>query len=278
MNPFKAKKAKKATTLVQEEVTPGWVYDTRKKGPMKICLVGDMEVGKKSAVAAMVNKKSIPPKTSVYDYHECKIKVGGDIFDVELMEADAGPHHDRLRGLSYPYVNVFLVCYSIVDRETLAHIEERWLKEIYGNTQFAPDGAHVPIVLCGTKLDLAPAHSKDKGRSKPITNKEAEFYRDHIGAKACVEISALTKRGLQEALVQAINVSLDASNDYDTKKSSLKSTALEVSALQKEKVPQQAGINFNLEGEKKKIVVDDSSDEKHGRKKKSPKRVIEDDF
>jgi len=262
MHLIKPKKAKKAQILVEEVVVPGWVYDDMKKDPMKICLVGDCDVGKKSIIAAMIGKKSIPPKKSIYDYYEHKLKVSGDLFDLELMEADAGPEHDRLRGLSYPYVNCFLVCYAINNRESLQHIEERWLKEIYGNTQFAPDGTHAPIILCGTKNDLAKIHAHDKGVTKSITKKEADYYAEHIKAVGSLFTSAVTKEGLEAAFVTAVQASLTASSAYNANKGSF-ANVVSSDNQQGQNMTQRPPpvANFGATGAKEKVVVSDSSSE-----------------
>jgi len=60
MHLIKPKKAKKAQPIVEEVVVPGWVYDDTKKDPLRICLVGDCDVGKKSIIAAMIGKKIDP--------------------------------------------------------------------------------------------------------------------------------------------------------------------------------------------------------------------------
>jgi len=178
------------------------------------------------------------------------------------MEADAGPEHDRLRGLSYPYVNCFLVCYSTNNRESLQHIEERWLKEIYGNTQFAPDGTHVPILLCATKHDLAKIHAHDHGVTKSITKKEAEFYAEHIKAEGTVYTSAVTKDGLEAAFVAAVQASLKASFNYNANKGSFANLVANPDNLSGQNMTQSRPppvANYGDSGIKEKVIVSDSS-------------------
>ncbi len=43
--------------------------------------------------------------------------------------------------------DVFLVCFSLVDKESFNNSLNKWITEIYQN-------ANAPIILVGTKLDL----------------------------------------------------------------------------------------------------------------------------
>ncbi len=56
--------------------------------------------------------------------------------------------YDRLRPLSYPQTDVFLVCYSVVNPASFDNVRAKWSPEIKHNN---PD---TPVVLVGTKLDL----------------------------------------------------------------------------------------------------------------------------
>jgi len=53
--------------------------------------------------------------------------------------------YDRLRPLSYPQTDVFLVCFSINSRTTLENVEGKWLPEL---NYYCPDA---PRVLVGCK-------------------------------------------------------------------------------------------------------------------------------
>lgn len=53
--------------------------------------------------------------------------------------------YDRLRPLSYPGTDIFLLCYSIENRSSFENVEAKWIPEI---KHFCPD---VPILLAACK-------------------------------------------------------------------------------------------------------------------------------
>jgi len=65
--------------------------------------------------------------------------------------------YDRLRPLSYPQTDVFLVCYSVVSPASFDNVRAKRSPEIKHNNP------ETPIVLVGTKLDLRDdKHTIDK--------------------------------------------------------------------------------------------------------------------
>ena len=66
-----------------------------------------------------------------------------------VLLAQFGPEDfDRLRPLSYPQTDVFLLVFSIVSPASFDKISRKWYPEI---NHHAPG---VPFLLVGTKLDL----------------------------------------------------------------------------------------------------------------------------
>lgn len=53
--------------------------------------------------------------------------------------------YDRLRPLSYPQTDVFLLCYSIASPPSFENIKSKWISEL---NHHCP---HTPIILVGTK-------------------------------------------------------------------------------------------------------------------------------
>lgn len=56
--------------------------------------------------------------------------------------------YDRLRPLSYPMTDVFLICFSVVNPASFQNVKEEWVPEL---KEYAPN---VPFLLVGTQVYL----------------------------------------------------------------------------------------------------------------------------
>jgi small GTP-binding protein len=111
----------------------------------------------------------------------------------------AGPEdYDRLRPLSYPQTDVFLVVFSVVNPPSFRNVVQKWLPEI---RLHCPD---VPILLCGSKIDLREdielQQRMMEKNQKTVTYEEGEFLAWASGCIGYVENSALTQKGLNNTL------------------------------------------------------------------------------
>lgn len=114
--------------------------------------------------------------------------------------------YDRLRPLSYPQTDVFLVCFSIISPYSFDNVKSKWYPEIQHH---APG---VPLILVGTKSDLRSDANMiqqltAKGLSV-ITKDQAENRVREIGARCYMECSALTQEGLKNVFDEAIRAAL----------------------------------------------------------------------
>lgn len=57
--------------------------------------------------------------------------------------------YDRLRPLSYPMTDVFLICFSVVNPASFQNVREEWVPELQ---EYAPS---VPYLLIGTQVSAA---------------------------------------------------------------------------------------------------------------------------
>ena len=114
--------------------------------------------------------------------------------------------YDRIRPLSYPQTDVFLVCFSVVSPTSFENVADKWAPEI---SHHRPG---VPKILVGTKLDLLDDEAtieelKEKNLTL-ITQQQGESMQRKIGAVAYMECSALTLRGLKEVFDNAIRIAI----------------------------------------------------------------------
>merc|ERR1712137_1128142 len=99
--------------------------------------------------------------------------IGGDPYTLGLFDTAGQEDYDRLRPLSYPQTDVFLVCFSVVAPASFENVKEKWQPEI---THHCPK---TPWLLVGTQMDLR--EDKDviqklqkNGGSKPISLSDGE--------------------------------------------------------------------------------------------------------
>jgi cell division control protein 42 len=70
--------------------------------------------------------------------------------------------YDRLRPLSYPQTDVFLVCFSVVGPASFENVKEKWFPEVHHHCP------GVPCLIVGTQVDLRddPGTVEKLGRNK----------------------------------------------------------------------------------------------------------------
>ncbi|VDK23453.1 unnamed protein product [Anisakis simplex] len=110
--------------------------------------------------------------------------------------------YDRLRPLSYPQTDVFVLCFSIVSPVSFDNVTSKWIPEI---RHHCPDS---PIILIGTKLDLRDDPETLRilsGENKqPVTKSQGQRIAKKIRAAKYLECSALTQQGLKAVFEEAV--------------------------------------------------------------------------
>jgi Ras-related C3 botulinum toxin substrate 1 len=134
----------------------------------------------------------------------------------DLRDTAGQEDFDRLRPLSYPDTNVFLVCFSVVNPSSYSNVKTKWVPEL---KHHAPE---VPIILVGTKLDLRDDEEmlkklREKDTS-PVTEEMGNKLKSEIGAVAYGECSAKTQKGLKEIFILAIESVLSPKGNEKPKK------------------------------------------------------------
>merc|ERR1712156_235121 len=132
-----------------------------------------------------------------------------------LWDTAGQEDYDRLRPLSYPQTDVFLVCFSVVSKPSFKNVKLKWIPEI----NHAPG---VPIILVGTKSDLrgdaeTQAQLKAKGLT-PVEQANIEQMVNEVNAVKYIECSALTQEGLKNVFDEAIRAALYKPSNKKKKK------------------------------------------------------------
>merc|ERR1712087_739652 len=76
------------------------------------------------------------------------VMVDGKPINLGLWDTAGQEDYDRLRPLSYPQTDVFLVAFSLISRASFENVKQKWWPEL---KHHCPG---VPMILVGTKIDL----------------------------------------------------------------------------------------------------------------------------
>ncbi|KAJ5118626.1 cell division control protein 42 [Penicillium atrosanguineum] len=146
------------------------------------------------------------PSLRSFDNYTASVMVDGRPISLGLWDTAGQEDYDRLRPLSYPQTDVFLICFSIVSPPSFDNVKAKWFPEI---EHHAPN---VPIILVGTKLDLRDdRHTVETLRSRkmePVSYEQALAVAKEIRAHKYLECSALTQRNLKSVFDEAIRAVL----------------------------------------------------------------------
>lgn len=128
--------------------------------------------------------------------------VDGKPINLGLWDTAGQEDYDRLRPLSYPQTDVFLVCFSVDNPASFENIRNKWWPEIH---QHAP---RCPFILVGTKADLRNDGETlmrlKSRRQEPVSRQQAEALAEELGAFKYLECSALTQKGLKNVFDESI--------------------------------------------------------------------------
>jgi len=169
------------------------VEHQQKVRPLKITVVGDGTVGK-TCLLISYTLDTFPEEyvPTVFDNHAKTLTVDEVEFSLTLWDTAGQEEYEKLRPLSYPKTDCFILCYAINNRASFANIETKWMPEL---RHHCPKAA---IILVGTKMDL-----KDSSNDV-ITEHEAKKLKSRIKANNFLQCSAKTREGLEEVYIEAV--------------------------------------------------------------------------
>jgi small GTP-binding protein len=161
-------------------------------------LIGDQTSGKTSLLISYTTNaypEDYIPR--VFDNYKTQVTHEGEDVEINLWDTAGSEDYDRLRPLSYPQTDVFLMCFSIKSRTSLENIRDKWVPEVRHHC-----GNAIPIVLVGNKSDL---RSDLNFIGKLVSRDEAEALARQVNAAAYMECSAKSLDGVNEVFREAVN-------------------------------------------------------------------------
>ena len=175
---------------------------------IKCVVVGDGAVGKTCLLISFTTNafpgEYIP---TVFDNYSTNVMYEDQAINLQLWDTAGQEDYKKLRPLSYPQTDVFIICFSLVSPTSLENVPNMWKPEII---EHCPE---TPFILVGMKCDLRDEFEehadefKQKGM-EPIPQTRGEQMKKQIGARAYVECSALKQYHLKEVFDEAIKVVL----------------------------------------------------------------------
>ncbi|XP_059142035.1 ras-related C3 botulinum toxin substrate 1-like [Physella acuta] len=121
---------------------------------------------------------------------------------LDLISTSGQEDYDRLRPLSYPGADCFILCFSLCSEDSAEDIKEKWYPEIRYHCPYAP------FILVGTKLDVRQDKDMQAGGEKVVSKSEGEKIGKSIKAYRYLECSALTQEGLKDVFEEVVRAIL----------------------------------------------------------------------
>jgi len=186
--------------------TASKIPDVKKLGKpinVKLVVVGDGAVGKTCLILAYTTNtfaENVLP--TVFDNYQFAAVVDGKFARIGIWDTAGQADFDRLRPLSFRGTDVFLICFSIAAPISLSNVAEKWSLEV---KHYGPS---VPIVLCGTQMDLREDEKTIKALkangTKPVSKEDGEKMKTKMGARVYVECSALTLSNVKQVFDECV--------------------------------------------------------------------------
>ncbi|KAL0202749.1 hypothetical protein M9458_000767 [Cirrhinus mrigala] len=176
---------------------------------VKCVVVGDM-VAEKTRLLISTFNACFPTEhvSTVFDNYFAPVTFSGNPVNLGIWDTTGQEDCSRLRPLSYPQTDVFLICFSLADPHSLKNVREKWYPEV---RHHCPD---TPVILVGTQLDLRD--DKDtieqlkKNKQTPISYHQGQAVAEEIGAVKYLECSASTQMGLKMVFDETVRVALNS--------------------------------------------------------------------
>jgi small GTP-binding protein len=176
---------------------------------IKCVVVGDGAVGKTSLLISYTTN-SFPSSyvPTVFDNYSANLMVDSKPFNIGLWDTAGQAEYDRLRPLSYPQTDVFLICYSVVSVASFENVANKWLPEVRHHC------STTPFLLVATKIDLRDdtdtVQKLRQNNQEPITQQQGVSAAKKHGAVKYCEVSALTQRGIKDLFDEAVRATFPA--------------------------------------------------------------------
>lgn len=159
---------------------------------LKVVLVGDGQVGKTWLVRSFIDKDLHTDSFTTFDNYTVNLKMNSRLYQLSIWDTAGQEQYDKLRVLSYPQTDVFLLCYAINSISSFNNVM-KWYKEVRRYDK------KVILVACkqDTRRDMVDsgdAVSEERGR-RLADNNDMGF----------IECSAVDKYNIAEVFKMCVD-------------------------------------------------------------------------
>jgi len=181
---------------------------TKKRDPgrvtkiVKCGVVGDGTVGKTTLLLSYITQAFITEYTpTVFDNFSAIEEVNGEVINVILWDTAGQDDYAQIRTTCYNNCkyDVFLLCFSVIHKDSFDNIKYKWLPELKQNSP------GTPFILVGTKEDL-----RDESSANHIQFKEGEKRAREIKAHKYLECTSKQPPSVGKVVMEAVAIVLDA--------------------------------------------------------------------
>lgn len=144
----------------------------------------------------------------MFDNYSATVMIEGKPISLGLWDTAGQGDYDRLRPLSYPQADIFLICFAINSPASFENVSKKWYPEM---AHYCPG---VPFILVGTKCDCR----MEATRKEPISRAKAEALCAQLRGEKYIECSSKTQQGLKQLFEDAVQIILE-NRDPSEKKS-----------------------------------------------------------
>lgn len=172
---------------------------------IKCVVVGDGFVGKTCMlISYTTNAFPMEYIPTVFDNYVADVMVDGKAVKLGLWDTAGQENYDRLRPLSYPKTDVFIIVYSIIHPDSFSNVRTRWIPEIRHHCP------NTPVILVGNKVDMRADKNElerlRRNKQHAIAYPQGMALSKEINAVKYLECSAKSQVGLKAVFDEAIRV------------------------------------------------------------------------
>jgi len=137
----------------------------------------------------------------VFDNFSAIEEVNGEVINVILWDTAGQDDYAQVRTTCYNNAkyDVFLLCFSVIHRDSFDNIKYKWLPELKQNSP------GTPFILVGTKVDL-----REETNATHIGQKEGAKRAKEVKAHTYVECTSRDPQSVGKVVMEAVSIVLEA--------------------------------------------------------------------